>query len=163
MTKPGRTAGPRTACIGGVAALCALLALSPATAAAYVRPPGGSWTVQHMFEYTSAGKLTLAKRGTTVSRLSLTPGSRSTEACGSTPIALVGSVPIKSYKKVNGRYAVATLPRRLFKPLRVRFRRDGQEVKGTLLLLWDHDGRLMDTGRVELADGCLLQFSARKR
>lgn len=172
MTKPGRTAvlGPgvrrraatTAAGVAAVGALLTTLAL-PSAASAYVRPPGGAWTVQHMFDSTSAGKLALSRRGTAVSRLSLTPGSRSTAECGTSPVALVGSAPIKSYRKVNGRYAVATLPGQLFKPTRVRFRRNGQTIKGTLLLLWDHNGRLMDTGRVELADGCLLQFTARKR
>lgn len=173
MTKPGRTAvlgrrahpratASRLAATATTGALLSALAL-PAPASAYVRPAGGTWSFQHLFDDTSAGKLTLSRKGTAVRRLSFTPGSRSEAACGTAPITLVGSVPIKSHKKANGRYAVGVLPGRLFKPTRVRFRRDGRSVKGTLLLLWDHDGRLMDTGQAALSDGCELRFFARKR
>lgn len=170
MTKPARTTvldrGARRSARVAKAVVAGTLLTGlalPATASAYVRPAGGAWSFQHLFDDTSAGKLKLSRKGTAVTRLSFTPGARSIDACGTAPIALVGSVRIRSYRKANGRYAVGALPGRLFKPTRVRFRRDGKSVKGTLLLLWDHDGRLMDTGQVRLADGCQLRFFARKR
>lgn len=146
-----------------LAAALLLIALAPADGAlAYTRPPGGRWSVQHLFDATRSGELSLSRDGSSVAKLVLVPGERSADQCGTQAIALVSRPKVRSYGSANGRYAVAVKPGALFKPLAVTFKRGGRNVRGSVMLLWDHDGRLLDTGKVELPGDCRLSFYARK-
>jgi hypothetical protein len=139
-----------------------LIVLAPTAALAYTRPPGGRWAVQHMFDETSSGALSLSRDGSSVATLVLVPGETRSDQCGTRPVRLVSRPKIRSWRSANGRYAVAVNPSGLFKPLPAVFQRDGRSVRGRLMLLWDHDGRLVDTGKVELPGDCHLNFHARK-
>jgi len=145
-----------------VAALAAVaVAALPAAASAYDKPAGGKWNYQNLFDRTKAGALSLSKDGKKVTKLILKPGADYADLCGKR-IVLVSRPKVRSYKKVNGRYAVARLPGQLFKPIPVRLKVDGKPRRGTLMLLWDETGRLLDTGKVEYGDCLYLSFYARK-
>lgn len=160
----GDTPLARTGRIAALSTLLAAFALLPAAAAsAYERPAGGTWAFQDLFERTAGGKLVLSRDGSRVTRLSITPGPDAVEACGTAPISLVETPRIRSSRKTNGRFAVGALRGGLYRPVPVHFRRAGQTVQGGVMLLWDHSGRLVDTGKAELPGDCHLSFYARKR
>jgi hypothetical protein len=159
------TALPAARALGlALAAAVLLLVLAPAQrAGAYTKPAGGAYTVQHLFDVTRGGQLALSRDGASVAKLVLVPGERSAAACGSEKVTLLSRPKVRSWRGANGRYAVAVLPGRLFRPLAASFRHGSRTVRGKLMLLWDRDGRIVETAKVELGGACDLQFYARKR
>lgn len=145
------------------AAVAVALPLAAASDAdAYVKPAGGVWSFQDLFDDTRSGALTLSSTGTQVTKLVAVPGERTVGECGSAAIRLVSRPTIRSYRSANGRYAVASKPRPLFRPTPAWFKRGARRVRGRLMLLWDHDGKLLDTGEIHLSGGCRVDFFARK-
>ena len=144
----------------GVAAL--LLIGLTATASAYVRPAGGTWRFENLFDDTKDGALKLTGNGLSVKKLVLVPGEDSVGACGSSWVRLAGRAKIRSYRSVNGRYAFGRLRSNLFVPAPVTFTQGGKRVRGKLLLLFGQTGRLVDSGQAELPGDCHIRFYARK-
>lgn len=152
---------PRRRLLAAAVALVVPLAAA-SDAHAYVKPAGGAWTFSNLFDDTRSGALTLSRAGTQVTKLVVVPGERSAGQCGAAAIRLTSRPKIRSWRSANGRYAVAVNPSGLFRPLPAWFARDGRRVRGRVMLLWDHDGRLVDSGKVELPGDCQISFHARK-
>jgi hypothetical protein len=146
------------------AALAVAIPLAAASDAhAYVKPVGGAWTFGNLFDDTRSGALTLSKAGTQVTKLVAVPGERSVEECGRGAIRMTSRPKIRSWRSVNGRYAVAVNPSGLFRPTPAWFTRGGRRVRGKVMLLWDETGRLLDTGEIHLPGDCRIDFFASKR
>lgn len=156
-----RLTSPTRALVATLAA-SVLLMLAADRAAAYEKPPGGAWTFNNLFDDTKSGSFALTRDGGRVAKLVLVPGEDSVASCGSAAIKLTARPKLLSYRSVNGRYAVARLRRGLFVPFAMGFKQGGRSFSAKLMLLWDHDGRLVDTGKVEFGD-CRIGFYARKR
>ncbi len=141
----------------------ALVALPVAGASAYVKPPGGKWNVQDVFEGTDGGSMRIAKDGGSLTKLVLKPGTDSIGACGAGAVRLASTPKIRKFKTAGGRYAIGRQKKgsTLITPVRVDVKVAGKKVKGTLLMLWDDSGRLAQTAELEAGD-CALRFAARK-
>lgn len=142
-------------------AIALTLAL-PATATAYTKPPGGKWNIQNIFDNTYGGGMKLSKDGSTLTTLVLNVGADYSEDCGS-KVRLESKPTIKKFPTAGGRYAFGRQLKgsTLIKPIGVTFKSGGKAVKGTLLMLFDHSGRLANTGELTFGD-CSLDFAARK-
>ena len=146
------------------AALAVAIPLAAASDAhAYATPVGGAWTFGNLFDDTRRGALTLSKAGTQVTKLVAVPGERSVDECGGGAIRMTSRPKIRSWSSVNGRYAVASKPGSLFRPTPAWFTRGGRRVRGKVMLLWDHDGKLVDTGQIHLPGDCRIDFFAHAR
>ena len=130
-------------------------------ASAYSKPPGGKWNFRNLFEDTTRGALSLSKDGSKVINLVLVPGEDEIEECGKEPIRLVTRPAVKSYRKANGRYAVANIKGGLFVGTSPAFNQGKGTFRSSLQLIWDETGRLLDEGQYEHGD-CYLSFYARK-
>ena len=130
-------------------------------ASAYSKPAGGKWNFQNLFEDTKRGALSLSRDGTKVNKLVLVPGENEAENCGAEPIRLTSKPRVQSFRKVNGRYAVANLKGSLFVGKRLTFKQGSRSFRASLELLWDESGRLVETGQFEYRN-CYLSFYARK-
>lgn len=161
MTRTRRISSLRAAA-AALAASVLLLVLVVEQASAYTKPPGGTWSFADLFDATDGGSFALSRDGSKVAKLVLKPGEDSVDACGSAAIRLVSRPQVRSYRSVNGRYAVAKLRGGLFVPTAVTFKVGGRSVGGKLELLWGETGRIVETGKVELGD-CRLSFYAHKR
>lgn len=157
-----RLTSPARLCAAALAAAVLLLALTVERAAAYSKPPGGRWTFQHLFDDTRSGTFALTRDGARVAKLVLVPGERRVDSCGRAAIRLVSRPQLRTYRFANGRYAVAKKRSGLFVTTAMRFKRGNRAFTGKLMLLWDHDGRLLDTGKFE-SGSCRIDFYARKR
>jgi hypothetical protein len=160
MTRSRRISSLR-AVAAALAASALLLVLAVDPASAYTKPPGGTWTFEDLFDATDGGSFALSRDGSKVAKLVLKPGEDSVDACGSGAIRLLSRPQVRSYRSVNGRYAVAKIRGGLFVPTSVSFKVGGRSVDGKLELLWGETGRVVETGKVELGD-CRLSFYARK-
>lgn len=153
---------PRRRLLAAAAALVLPLAAA-SDAHAYVKPAGGGYRFNNLFDDTRSGALTLSKAGTQVTKLVAVPGERSVDQCGRGAIRMTSRPKIRSWRSANGRYAVAVNPSGLFRPTPAWFTRGGRRVRGKVMLLWDHDGRLVDTGQIHLPGDCRLDFFAHAR
>jgi hypothetical protein len=148
---------------GGNTLLPSLLPLSLAAgqaSAAYPKPAGGRWRFLNLFDDTKSGALVLSRDSSKVVKLVLKPGDTAA-ACGAAAIRLKSRPKVRSYRGVNGRYAVGRIRRGLFVPTPMTFKQGRRAFRAKLLLLWD-DARQMNTGRFEHGD-CTINFFAHKR
>lgn len=143
--------------------VAALVALPVTGASAYVKPPGGKWNIQDVFEGTDGGSMRIAKDGGSLTKLVLKPGEDTIEDCGAGAVRLASTPKIKKFKTAGGRYAIGRQKKgsTLITPVSVSVKVAGKKVRGTLLMLWDDSGRLASTAEVEAGD-CELDFAARK-
>ncbi|MEZ5077255.1 MAG: hypothetical protein R2725_07430 [Solirubrobacterales bacterium] len=145
-------------------ALCFAASLIAAGGAhAYVKPAGGKWNFQNLFDDTQRGAMSLSKDGNKLTKLVLVPGEGASESCRTEPIRLQTKPAVKRYRKVGGRYAVANLNRKtgLFVGKPMVFKQGTKRFRAKLHILWDEDGRVASTGRYERGD-CTIAFFARK-
>jgi len=145
-----------------VVACAVLLTLGSAEhASAYTKPPGGKWGFHNLFDYTKRGALSLSRNGSKVTKLVLVPGEELAETCGKDPVRLKSRPRVRSFRKVDGRYAVANLKRGLFIGKPLTFKQGKRRFRARLELLWDESGRLVQTGQFDHGE-CHLSFFARK-
>lgn len=146
------------------AALGLAISLAGAAAAhAYAKPAGGKWNFYNLFDDTRDGAMSLSKDASKLTKLVLVPGEGASESCGQAPIRLQTKPPVKRYRNVSGRYAVANLNRKtgLFVGKPMVFQQGNQRFRAKLHIIWDEDGRVASTGRYERGD-CMIGFFARK-
>lgn len=152
---------PRRRLLAAAAALAVPLAAA-SDAQAYEKPAGGAYTFRGLFDDARRGALTLARDGTRVTKLVAVPGERSAGRCGTGAIRMTSRPKVRPYRSANGRWAVARNPGGLFRPTPAWFTRAGRRVRGKVMLLWDHDGRLVDSGEIHLPGDCRIGFFASK-
>lgn len=157
-----RLSSPARAVAAGLVACLLLLAVAAAPASAYTKPKGGRWIYRNLFENTKKGSLVLARNGSKIAKLVLVPGERNFDTCGRATVRLKSRPKIRSYRSVNGRYAVGKLKKGLFVPTRAVFKQGKKTRRGKLLALWDDPGTTLTPGKVVIG-GCTLDFYANKR
>lgn len=162
MPAPVAASHPRLRLLAAAAALALPLAAA-SHAHAYVKPAGGGYRFFGLFDDAERGALTLSRAGTQVTKLVAVPGERTVEECGPAAIRMTSRPKIRPYRSANGRWAVAHNPGGLFRPTPAWFARGGRRVRGKVMLLWDHDGRLLDTGQIHLPGDCRVDFFAHAR
>jgi hypothetical protein len=162
MLPLGRTSTKSLGALLFAGALLVALPAATASASSYAKPAAGTWTVSGFPDQVAGGRMVVANnpRGASITTLTITPGRRNAETCGTSPIALVGTSAITKFPRAGGRWAVGS-GGRLIAPINRGFRVGGRGVVGTLKVLFDRAGRLATTGEIRLRD-CRLNFNARK-
>lgn len=149
-----------------IAAALAIFAFGAtgALAGSYAKPKAGNWNVPAYFDYVkNGGTMKISSGGKRkISKLVIKLGSYSKQDCGASKIKLRKPVSIRKYSNVNGRYAAAKLDGGLFVPKGgVKFKLGTKNRTGKLMVLFDYDGKLATSARVELNE-CTVPFIARK-
>ncbi len=147
-----------------IAAASSVALASPAAmsaTSAYKLPASGKWKIQHIFENTTGGSMTVSKSKTSVTALKLTVGPDYVEDCG-TVVEMRGKTAIKRLSTAKrpavGRVSAGSS---LIKPKQVSFVVKGQNVNADVLILWEKTGRRALTAQVSSGD-CRLRFALRK-
>lgn len=156
-----RQLSPARALAAALAASLLLLAFAAGSASAYSKPAGGRWRFFNLFDDTKKGALVLSRNASKVSKLVLVPGDTA-ETCGKGAIRLKSRPKIRSYRSVNGRYAVGKIRRGLFVQIPAVFKQGKRTRRGKLMMLWGETGRMVDTGKVDIG-ACSIDFYAHKR
>lgn len=159
---PSRSISPARA-VAAALVLSSLLLLAVAVgqaSASYSKPAGGKYKFYNLFDDTKHGALVLSRNATKVTKLVLKPGDTA-DACGKAAIRLKSRPRVRSYRSVNGRYAVGRIRRGLFVPTPMTFKQGRRAFRAKLLLLWD-DALQMNTGNF-VHGGCTINFYAHKR